>query len=340
MSRLQIDMLPVGDADALVIEVQLGGPLEVLLIDGGKDWEDGERVLRQLDAYYGRRVDHLVLSHIDVDHAGGLLHVVENLEPRRIGRAWVHDLAKHGVNVRKAIDIARRLAGEAESDAVRTVATRLADSVEMTQRLIATLKDRGVPVEEPFADAGSRIGPMQVLGPTRAFFEECVQFYADVKMLGGMVEQGISFRRRKTAGSGPAAPDEVLAAAIDDPETEKQASAILLLNYEGDKYLFCGDAGRQGFAACPDLEKARGLHLLKVPNHGSKHNLSPDLLDLFRPALAYISASGIGINPHPDLVTSLKNRGAVIYTTAHSGNVWHRRGDVPSRMGFETRRPM
>ena len=79
MSRLQIDMLPVGDADAFIIEVQLDGPAEVVLIDGGKDWEDGERVLRQLGAYYGGRVDHLLLSHIDVDHAGGLLHVVENL---------------------------------------------------------------------------------------------------------------------------------------------------------------------------------------------------------------------------------------------------------------------
>jgi len=340
MSRLQIDMLPVGDADAFIIEVQLDGPAEVVLIDGGKDWEDGERVLRQLGAYYGGRVDHLVLSHIDVDHAGGLLHVVENLEPDRIGRAWIHDLAKHGVDVPKAISMARGLADEAESEAVRTVATHLADSVETTQRLITALEGRGVAVEEPFADANNRIGPMEVLGPTQAFFEERIQFYADVKMLDRMVEQGISFRRRKTAGSGPAAPDEVLAAAIDDPEAEKQASAILLLVYEGDKYLFCGDAGRAAFGACPDLEKARGLHLLKVPNHGSKHNLDPELLDLLRPALAYISGSGVGINPHPDLVTALKNRGAVIYTTAHSGNVWHRRGDVPPRTGFETRRPM
>jgi len=332
-------MLPVGDADALIVEVELDGPRQVIVIDGGKNWEDGDRVLRQLDAYYGLHVDHLIVSHIDVDHAGGLLHVVENLQAGQIGQAWVYDLSRHGVPVRQAVKTARRLAQEAQSEAVRNVATHLADSVETNQRLIAALKAKGVDVREAFADRGGRIGPFEILGPTEAFFRSCVSFYGDAKLLGGMVEEGISFRRRKTAGMGASAPDEVLAQSIDDPETDKQASVILLLEYEGDKYLFPGDAGRQGFTACPNLARARDLHWLKVPNHGSKHNLNPELLDLFKPRLAYISSSGMGINPHPDLVSALKNRGAVIYSTVFSGNVWHRRGDVPSRTGYETRRP-
>jgi beta-lactamase superfamily II metal-dependent hydrolase len=340
MSRLQIDMLPVGDADAFLIEVQTDGPPEVILIDGGRNWEDGDRVLLQLNAYYGKRIDHLVLSHIDVEHSGALLHLVENLEPEQLGRAWVHDVSRHGVDAERAMDIARRAAEEAESEAVRTMAIHMANSLESSQRLIAALKARGIEVQEAFADETNRIGPFEVLGPTVEFFEDCVEFFDDVRMFTAMVEAGISFRRRKTAGKGPAAPDEVLAEAVDDPESAKQASLVMLLRYESDAYLFPGDAGRRGFAACPDLEKARGLHLLKVPNHGSKHNLDPDLLDLFQPALAYVSSSGVGINPHPDLITALKNRGVVIYSTARSGNVWHRRGDVPERAGFATRRPM
>ena len=74
MPRLQVDMLPVGDADALVVEVELDQARQTLLIDGGKNWEDGDRILRHLEAYYGSRVDHLIASHIDVDHVGGLLH--------------------------------------------------------------------------------------------------------------------------------------------------------------------------------------------------------------------------------------------------------------------------
>ncbi|MHC5035133.1 MAG: ComEC/Rec2 family competence protein [Planctomycetota bacterium] len=340
MARLQIDMLPVGDADAFIIEVQLDGPPQLILLDGGKDWEDGDRVLRQLEAYYGGRVDHLVASHIDVDHVGGLLHIVENLEPDQIGQAWVHDLNNHGVEARTAVQRARRLAEQAQSTPVRTVAAHVADSLESSQRLIDLLNVKGVPVKEPFADGENRIGPLQVLGPTAEFFESCVEFYGDARALTAMVEQGIAFKRRKVTGAVRATPDEVLRDAPDNPESDKQASLILLLEYEGAKYLFPGDAGREGFAACPDLARAGGLHLLKVPNHGSKHNLSPELLDLFKPSLAYVSGSGIGIDPHPDLIAALKERGAVVYSTARSGNVWHRKGDVPERTGYATRRPM
>ncbi len=341
MARLQIDMLPVGDADAFLIEVEADGPREVILIDGGRNWEDGERVLTQLDAYYGRRIDHLVLSHVDVEHAGALLHVVESLEPDQIGCAWVHDLRNHGVEPDRAVQIARRIAEDAESDAVRSVATHLADSVEANQRLLDVLRGRGIEVREAFADGEDRIGPFQVLGPTAEFFQECVRFYGEAREMHRVVERGISFRRRHTAGMGPAAADETLDAAIDDPETEKQASLVMLLQYEGERYLFTGDAGRRGFAACKALKaKASDLHLLKVPNHGSKHNLSSDLLDLFRPDLAYISAAGVGINPHPALIQALKDRAAVVYSTHRAGNIWHHRGEVPERKGFETKRPI
>lgn len=340
MSRLQIDMLPVGDSDAFLTEVQLDGEPEVILIDGGRNWEDGDRILRHLDAYYGGRIDHLVLSHIDAAHAAGLLHVVENLPAEKLGQAWIHDLGRHGMDIERAIALAKEVTAEAQSTSVRSVAAHLADSVESTQQLIEALKAKGVPVQEAFADANNHIGPFEVLGPTQTFFEEAVRFYGDRRMLSTVVEHGVSFKRRGASSLRPSDPDESLEQAIDDPEMARQASLILLMEYEDDKYLLTGDAGRRAFADVPDQEKMRGVHLLKVPNHGSKHNLNPALLDLFKPALAYISASGIGINPHPDLIVALQNRAAVVYTTAGSGNVWHRRGDVPARTGYETRTPM
>ena len=340
MARLQIDMLPVGDSNAVLVEVADGGEPVVALIDGGRNWQDGERVLRQLNAYYANRIDHLILSHIDVDHTMGLLHIVEALEEDRIGCAWVQDLSEHGVDVERAVALARKTADDAESSVVRSVATHLADSVETAQRLIAVLRKKGIPVKEACADHTDRIGPFEVLAPTVAFFEDCVKFYDNVEHLDEMVEAGISFARGAASTAvGPTYFDESLADAIDNPETQKQASLILLLTYEGDRYLFTGDAGRRAFDAVADKEKMRNLHWLQVPNHGSKHNLSPDLLDLFRPALAYISASGIGIDPHADLLRALESRGVAVYTTSKSGNVWHRRGDVPARKGYETQKP-
>ncbi len=339
MSRLQIDMLPVGDSDALLMEVQLDGRPEVYLIDGGRNWEDGERILLQLRTYYGGKIDHLILSHVDAHHAAGLLHVVENLPEGAIGQAWVHDMTNHGVNVEAAVRLAAQLTEEAQSASVRTVAEHQAGSVRSVQRLLEVLKERNIPVREAFADGQNRIGALDVLGPTQDFFARAVEFYGDVRMLRAMVEEGVVFKRRKASSMRPRDPDESLEQAGDDPESIRQASLILRLDYEGDGYLFTGDAGREAFAAVGDKAPMADLHLLKVPNHGDKHNLSPDLLDFFKPAIAYISASGISIQPHPDLVAALENRGTVVYTTARSGNVWHRRGDVPPRSGFETKTP-
>ncbi|MFW6189889.1 MAG: ComEC/Rec2 family competence protein [Planctomycetota bacterium] len=337
MARLQIDMLPVGDSDALLVEYQEDGTPVVALIDGGRNWEDGNRVVRQLEAYYGGQIDHLVLTHLDVDHARGLIHIVETLGSENIGQAWVPDLGNHGVDVERAVQMARTAAAGASSSAVRSVAQHVAESVEQTTELLNVLRSRGVPVKEAFA--GDAIGPFEVLGPTEKFFTECVEFFDDTQMLNEMVEGGVAFRRRSTAARGPAHHDEVLASAIDDPESDKQASLILLLRYGEDRYLFTGDAGRRGMKAVGDREKMRNLHWLKVPNHGSKHNLDPQLLDLFRPALAYVSASGVGIDPHPALLEALEERGSTVYTTAGSGNVWHHRGDVPPRTGYQTHRP-
>ncbi len=340
MARLQIDMLPVGDSDALIVECQQDGAPAVVVIDGGRNWEDGNRLLRQVQVYYGGRIDHLVLSHIDADHAAGQLHIVESTEPGDIGQAWVHDLSAHGVDTERAVELADRLAREAQSSAVRSVAEHLSASVRITNELLRVLRERGIEVKEPFADGPTdTIGPFKVLGPTRRFFEECVAFFDDISLLSEMVETGVSFRRRQTASKGPAHHDEVLSSAVDDPQTEKQSSLIMRLDYDGERYLFTGDAGRRAFAAVSDREAMRNLHLLKVPNHGSKHNLDPDLLDLFRPALAYVSASGIGLDPHPALLEALERRGATVYTTARSGNVWHRRGDVPPRTGYRSSKP-
>lgn len=339
MPSLQIDMLPVGDSDAFLVELVLDGSKQVILIDGGRNWEDGERILRHLDTYYGGHLDHLILSHVDHAHASGLVHVVEKLGGEGIGQAWVHDVSAHGVSVKRAIERASELAGAASSTAVRSVANYLRFSLQSTQDLIQALTAAGVPMAEPFADRNNQIGPLRVLGPTEEFFEECVGFFGSTEMMDRMIEQAVSFRRGRTAPTKAASPDEILKEAIDDPETTRQASLIALLTYEGDRYLFTGDAGRRALKAVEDRDALRDVHWLKVPAHGSKHNLDPELLDLMDPALAYISSGGVDINPHPALVSALEDRGAVVYTTSGSGNVWHRRGNVAPRSGFQTQPP-
>ena len=83
--HLRVSFLSVGQGDAAVVELPRGG---VLVVDGGGfpgDFDPGERVIAPfLRARKIFRVDVLVLSHPQLDHFGGLAHLVEQFAPAEI----------------------------------------------------------------------------------------------------------------------------------------------------------------------------------------------------------------------------------------------------------------
>ncbi|MEQ1570668.1 MAG: ComEC/Rec2 family competence protein, partial [Myxococcota bacterium] len=79
---LRVTMLDVGQGDAVLIEDRSTR----VLIDGGRAPHDVARWLRRVGI---RRLDVVVQSHPDLDHAGGLVAVVREL---RVGELWAVDL--------------------------------------------------------------------------------------------------------------------------------------------------------------------------------------------------------------------------------------------------------
>ena len=72
----EIDFLPVGNGESSgdAIAVRWGTPsgYQILVYDGGTR-ESGAALVDHVQQYYGtRRVDHVVSSHPDGDHASGL----------------------------------------------------------------------------------------------------------------------------------------------------------------------------------------------------------------------------------------------------------------------------
>lgn len=103
---LEVVTLDVGQGDATVVKFPDG---RVMLVDGGiqrsyynerkkkqVDYDAGERVVAPyLDVNGIRKLDLVVLSHPDIDHGGGLEHILENFKVKRVlGIAdEVHDSA-------------------------------------------------------------------------------------------------------------------------------------------------------------------------------------------------------------------------------------------------------
>ena len=74
--ELRIHFLDVGQGDSTLIELPDG---KIVLIDGGNAQEENStKILRYLNALKIDTIDHLVVSHADSDHCGGLKTVVEN----------------------------------------------------------------------------------------------------------------------------------------------------------------------------------------------------------------------------------------------------------------------
>ncbi|HTE20313.1 MAG TPA: hypothetical protein VK689_18260, partial [Armatimonadota bacterium] len=92
--------------------------------------------------------------------------------------------------------------------------------------------------------------------------------------------------------------------AGEDTQPQNNTSLVLLLEVEGRKYLLTADAGQQALWNAIQAAAELGVFLndlafLQVPHHGSRRNLSPQLLDWISARIAYISTASEHTPKHP-----------------------------------------
>jgi len=123
-SHAEVDLIDVGQGQAVLLRGREGARL---LVDAGGSHQPGfdpgeRRVLPHLIAHGGRRLDVLVISHEDVDHAGGAFALLREIEVGELwigpdahrtprGSALIRSAHAHGVAVVLAEAGARRVVG-------------------------------------------------------------------------------------------------------------------------------------------------------------------------------------------------------------------------------------
>ncbi len=94
------------------------------------------------------------------------------------------------------------------------------------------------------------------------------------------------------------------------------------LTYGKFSGLFTGDLGHDGIAAIIKNNGFNNVDYLKVPHHGSKNNLTQEMLDLVNPGIAVIS---VGKNsyghPHQEILEMLNAKKVNILRTDQLGDV-------------------
>lgn len=277
----EIDFLDVETAksgDAITIRYCKNGMQSIHVVDGGfKGPEDGEgtgdKVIRHIMKYYGtNKINRVVVTHPDGDHAGGLRKVLESCE---VDELW---MLKPWDYTDELIERFARLRSE----------ERLADKLKECYPNIAALEEianrRGIPIKTPFQ--GAKIGEFTVLAPTKGRYIDLIEQSEktpEVKSAQvSLARFSVIFESVKNfvrAAWG----DENL--SNKPTSAENNMSVVQYAELNNQKIMLTGDAGREA------LEEAKnylinnlfvslpGIDYFQVPHHGSRRNISSELLD-------------------------------------------------------------
>ena len=328
----EIDFLPVGDGekggDAIALRCgKLDGTRSeqaVIVIDGGTK-ESGENLVKHIQKYYKTdQVNFVISTHPDADHSSGLTVVLENL---KVDNLWMHRPWEHAQDIKDAFKNGR-ITGKGLKESIKK-------SLENAYELETIAKRKEIPIFEPFSDLSKKDDKLIILGPSEEFYEDLLPNFRETpepKEAVAWPEKFVTVVKEVVRWIAETWGIETLT----DPEegeisAENNTSTILLLQLNGKKFLFTGDAGTEALDNAIDKAESLGIDLrevgfLQIPHHGSKHNVGPTILNRIIGEklqekeylkIAYISTPKNGDPKHPSrkVVNAFIRRGAKVFTT-------------------------
>lgn len=304
-------MLPADHGDCLWLEYGDKERPRRVLIDGGTahSYPALRRRIEMLPRAQ-RRFELFIITHIDADHIAGSLELLRDMDELgvRFNDVWFNgwrQISPSALGVRDGERVSSRLRRGVRE---RTLRWNAAFGGEA-----AVIPDPG---EGKLPVVGLRGGlQLTLLSPTRAQLEklraEWLKVLADVKLAPGEIEdEGRRTARRDILGRRRKI--DVVALADSKFKSDNKAangsSIAVLAEYGGRSCLLTGDAYATTLAnSLGRLIVERGLRggrlpvgVVKLPHHGSRNNLSNELLNKIRSRRYLFSTNG-NIFKHPNM---------------------------------------
>lgn len=326
INKFEIDMLDVKAADAFLIHAYRKGTdgedIEyVVLVDAGNEG-DGEKILKHIQKYYDQQyIDLVIITHCDADHYGGMKYLIDKHNERgdfSIKKVWVHDPYQH-----VDVDDVKYIRKEESLRDRLNAAYAFNDG----SNLLELLDKAKISRKEVFSDDTYNPLNIQVLGPDKDYYESLIpDFRVDLDFKDEQPEDvyaGLEcFSQTEDQFFSKALED-----AYDDRSKVNQSSIIFSFCPKDEIFLFTGDAGKEALTRVLDrydgLEK---INWLKVPHHGSKHNLNNDIISRLQPKVSYISTEKYKKYANRCTVNALKKFGKVYSTHKNRKSLWFHDG--------------
>lgn len=324
----EIDFLAVEakkSGDAITIRYSIDGKETIHVVDGGFE-STGESIITHLKEYYGQvgtiNIDRVIVTHQDHDHTRGLRTVLSECNVRELWmlRPWNY-----------SDELIERFQRWRNSD---NLSKKLKEIYPNIVALEEIALEKGIQIYEPFQ--GEKIGKFIVLAPSKDRYLDLVaqsektpdtvteNNKSDTAEKNFVLESIINFIKSAWG-------DENLSA--EPTSAENEMSIVQYTSLDEQNILLTGDAGVGTLSEAVEyLKKINGgelpkIHRFQVPHHGSRRNVSSELLDeLFGEKLSSpstedkftaIISSAKEDNNHPRkaVIRALKHRGAKVIAT-------------------------
>lgn len=320
--KYEIDFLPIGEGSGDAIVIRYGNDQDgyyLHVIDGGRT-ETAETIIQHINGYYPNYfISHMVLSHADDDHATGLVGVLEKMEVKNLwmNRPWLY-----------ANEILHHFHGNFTLQGlVEHIKERHPYLVELERLAV----EKGTPVHEVFQ--GAKIGEFTVLAPTRQRYVSSIPDFGKTPQrykADGSGSQSFGLLRALAEANKWLEENwDIETLAENSVTSASNESCVVQYAVLGDEgVLLTADVGPIGLTEAADYGHQLKLDrpkFVQVPHHGSRHNVTPSVLDRWlgpkRPQGTEVGTAycSVGSNkddyPRGQVKNALIRRGFKVYST-------------------------
>ena len=308
----EVTILNVNDADAIVINYHDGTRWWTAVVDAG-NVGDGAKVKKQIKHQESGMyvIDYAFCTHPDKDHKGGFFDLLQD-----------STVAIRAFFIRRPDLAVRNNSRELQyGTGVLEAAAKAVYNHPQNDRLnLIDFAARNGCLYEPVIGVDLKGMPLMMIGPRDSFFRDaCYEMALNFAEL----EDEASF---ESYAEDELPSDNDAQSVMDEVKEESatnKSSLILLFHPNGRNFLLAGDACSASLHdAIDDYPNGIPGCVLKVPHHGSKHNLTTEVIDLIKPSSAAISCKGSKKHPNPAVVHFL-SKYCNVYSTHKCGeNGW------------------
>lgn len=314
--QYEIHFLDVGDADCIAIKYRPNATSRayVALVDSG-NVSDAPKIKKFLKDNFGTLViDLAVCTHPDCDHKGGFFGLLEDDEIT-VHEFWLKNPARYMAEEDFA-KLQRR-------DSMQVACVRVYNHPSDSSKNLLRIASDKVAGECYDVGPGAKhdVMPITVLGPSDDYYRQ-----AAVEIVSKFAELTCEPDNTKYDELEELSEDDaksVIDTVKDESPTNKGSLILCFKPTESRAFLLAGDAAASSLRMAYDANKnALTGCVLKVPHHGSKHNLNSSLIDDLKPTQSVISAAGTKKHPSSAIVRYLSKYGDV-YSTHKSGGLYY-----------------